>query len=121
MTFPVSHWQILTKDPEGTARFYQALFGWKISSANGLGYREVTTRDGQGADGGIWPAPPGSPEMVQLFIEVADIDGKLSEAVAAGGKVVFPKQILPDGDAMALALDPMGRPFGLMSRHRTSA
>ena len=28
----------------------------------------------------------------------------------------MPKQVLPDGDAMALALDPLGRSFGLMAR-----
>jgi hypothetical protein len=27
----------------------------------------------------------------------------------------MPKQVLPDGAAMALAQDPLGRPFGLMT------
>lgn len=116
MMFPISHWQIITTDPDGVARFYQSMFGWEISTANGLGYREVTTRSGQAPDGGIWPAPPGSPEMVQLFVEVDDIDTKLAEITRAGGKVIFPKQVLPDGDCMALAMDPTGRSFGLMTR-----
>ncbi len=116
MTSPVAHWQIITTDPEGIAEFYRTVFGWKVSTANGLGYRELSTRDNQTADGGIWPAPPGSPEIVQLFIEVGDIDAKLREIENAGGKMLIARQQLPDGDSMALALDPRGRPFGLMTR-----
>ncbi|MBW8734569.1 MAG: hypothetical protein JF571_09725 [Asticcacaulis sp.] len=56
--------------------------------------------------------------MVQLFIEVDDIDTALSAIETRGGKTFFPKQLLPDGDAMAVAIDPMGRPFGLMTRSR---
>jgi predicted enzyme related to lactoylglutathione lyase len=34
-----------------------------------------------------------------------------------GGKTLMKKQTLPDGDAMALGVDPLGRPFGVMTRH----
>lgn len=109
----VMHWQILSKDPERIGKFYSALFGWKVSSANGLGYRTIET--GGGIDGGLWPVPGEAPEGVQLYVQVADIDAALKRLVELGGSVVMPKQILPDGDAMALALDPMGRSFGLMT------
>jgi len=113
MTKPIAHWQLLSADPERTAGFYSALFGWRVSDANGLGYREV---GGAGIDGGIWPVPQGAPEGVQLYVQVEDIDDALEKTVALGGSVVMPKQVLPDGDAMALALDPLGRSFGLMTR-----
>jgi len=116
MAYPVSHWQMLTADPDGLADFYASVFGWQISTSNGLGYREVRTRPDGPVDGGIWPAGPGRPEMVQLFIEVDDIDTMLASIEARGGRTFFPKQVLPDGDAMALALYPAGRPFGLMTR-----
>jgi hypothetical protein len=116
MTNAVSHWQLLSADPARTAQFYSALFDWKVSDANGLGYREVATGAGDGIDGGIWPIPPGAPEGVQLYVQVADIDGALGKAVELGGSVIMPKQLLPDGDAMAVVLDPLGRSFGLMTR-----
>src|SRR5258705_9213321 len=106
----VMQWQMLSADPNKAASFYGVLFGWQVSAANGLGYREVKT--GGGVDGGIWPAPAGAPEAVQIYIEVADIDAALARAIELGGSVIMPRQVLPDGDAMALALDPLGRSFG---------
>jgi predicted enzyme related to lactoylglutathione lyase len=115
MTSPVVHWQFLSADPDRTAAFYQQMFGWSVSSANGMGYRSVTSSSDRGINGGIWPAPPGAPESVQLYVEVEDIDSALARLQELGGAVIMPKQLLPDGDAMALALDPFGRSFGLMT------
>ncbi len=113
MTNAVMHWQMLSADPDKTASFYSDLFGWQVSAANRLGYREVLT--GGGIDGGIWPAPNGT-EAVQIYVKVADIDAALSQAVRLGGSIIIPKQVLPDGDAMAVLLDPLGRSFGLMAK-----
>lgn len=107
----VTHWQMLSRDPGRAAEFYAALFGWKVSADNGMGYRMIDT--GGGVPGGLWPVPPEAPEAVQLFAQVEDIDAALARCVALGGRVVVPKQVLPDGDTMALALDPLGRSFGL--------
>jgi|HubBroStandDraft_5_1064220.scaffolds.fasta_scaffold390552_2 predicted enzyme related to lactoylglutathione lyase len=109
----VMHWQMLSKDPERIASFYAALFGWKVSARNGMGYRTIET--GGGVNGGLWPVPPEAPEGVQIYVQVPDIDRALERLVELGGTVVMPKQVLPDGDAMALALDPLGRSFGLMT------
>ncbi|HEY7005931.1 MAG TPA: VOC family protein [Sphingomicrobium sp.] len=114
MSNAVMHWQMLSADPDKAAAFYGRLFDWQISASNGLGYREVKT--GGGVDGGIWPVPPGAPEAVQIYVEVADIDVALERTVELGGSVIMPKQVLPDGDSMALGLDPLGRSFGLMTR-----
>lgn len=111
MKSKVKHWQLVTKNPAAAATFYTALFGWKISEANNLGYRMVS---GAGISGGIWPAPPDAPEITQLYVEVDNIDDALANVERLGGRIIMAKQILPDGDAMALAADPMGRPFGIM-------
>jgi hypothetical protein len=108
MTNPVVHWQILTAEPDKLASFYGAAFGWKVSDANGLGYRSIASADDRGIDGGIWPAPPGAPESVQFYVEVQDIEAMLDRIVELGGRVLLPKQVLPDGDAMALAWTPWG-------------
>ena len=116
MPNPVIHWQMLTKDPAGSASFYQDVFAWSVSDDNALGYKTVTTGAGAGIDGGFWPLPPEGHQMVQLFIQVDDMAAYCERATAAGAQTIIPPQKLPDGDEMAVLLDPQGFPFGLMTR-----
>jgi uncharacterized protein len=118
MGSPVLQWQIVTRDPEGTARFMGELFGWSVQANNALGYRTVDTCSETGIDGGIWPAPPGSSSFVQLFIEVEDVAATVQRAIERGAKVIVPPQVLPDGDEMALLQGPDGLSFGLMRSAR---
>lgn len=122
---PVVSWQIVSTDPKAASRFYERLFGWTVSADNALAYREVRTGPG-GVDGGIWPAsptaaqppganPPGAGgSFVQLFVRVADVDATVARAVELGGRIVVPRTVLPDGDTMAVIVDPTGLPFGLV-------
>jgi predicted enzyme related to lactoylglutathione lyase len=111
---PVKHWQIHAKNPDRAAEFYKAAFGWNVESANALGYRMVNTNATGGVDGGIWPAPPEGTAMVSLYVEVDDVAKHAKRVTELGGKIVMPPQMLPDGDEMAVVLDPEGIPFGLM-------
>src|SRR5262245_12379871 len=115
MPNPVTHWQILTKQPVQLEQFYSDLFGWKISGDNPMGYKVVDTdSNGIGIGGGLWPigANEGN-SMVQLFVSVDDVPTYLKKAVELGAKVVIPHQVLPGGDEMAVVVDPEGIPFGL--------
>jgi hypothetical protein len=60
-----------------------------------------------------WPAPPEVKAFVQLFLEVPDVAAALDRAVALGARVAVPRQTLPDGDEMAVLVDPEGLPFGI--------
>jgi len=115
---PVMKWQMIARDPERLAAFYSELFDWKVDAANALHYREVETGSPRGINGGIWPAPPEAPSFVQLFVEVADLEGSVAQAVALGAEVLVPPQELPDGDALAIVRDPAGIPFGMMRASR---
>jgi predicted enzyme related to lactoylglutathione lyase len=106
-------WQIVTKNPDRLAQFYKKLFGWEIQANNALGYRTIDTASERGINGGIWPAPPEAPGMVQLFMEVEDVGRHVQQATALGAKVIVPPQKLPDGDEMAVLVDPEGIPFGM--------
>ena len=100
--------------PDGAAGFYKELFGWNVDDANRLNYRMVDTEsDGKGVPGGIWPCPPDGQAVVQLFVEVGDVEAATKKAVELGGAVVMPKQLLPDGDVMAIIYDGFGITFGL--------
>lgn len=116
---PVVQFQIVAKDPDAVARFYGDVFGWKVRTDNALGYRMLSTGAGRGIDGGVWPSPPEGHNLVQLFIEVPDIDASIAKAVAHGATVIVPKSVLPDGDALAIVLDPAGLSFGLYTPHST--
>ena len=118
MANPVTHFQIIAKDPDGVASFYGRLFGWKVDARNALGYRRISTGNGRGIDGGIWPAPPEAGTFVQLFVEVEDIDETLRRASELGGRVIVPKSTLPDGDTMAVMIDPSGLSVALVASSR---
>ena len=110
---PVTLWQIVTRQPEKLQKFYVELFDWDIDANNALGYRTVDTGCERGIDGGIWPAPPEGHAAVQLFVEVGDVEVYATKAIGLGGKVIIPPQKLPDGDEMAVLLDPEGIPLGI--------
>lgn len=111
MSAPVMQWQIVTTDPDAIGKFYGDLFGWKISAGNALGYREIASGP---IRGGLWPAPPGAPSFVQLFVGVTDVEAAVARAIGMGGKVIVPATALPDGDVMAVLADPLGVTFGIM-------
>lgn len=112
MSNPVVQWQMVRRDPEGASKFYSSLFGWTVDSNNALGYRRIETGP-RGMSGGMWPRGDEGNDLVQLFIEVDDIDACVANAVKLGAKVLVPKQELPDGDALALIVDPGGLSFGV--------
>ena len=115
MSGPVLQWQIVAPDPDAVLTFYRRLFGWSVTDANAMGYREVDTGPG-GLPGGVWPAPPGAASFVQLFVGVPDVDAALARALELGAQVIVPPATLPDGDVLAVLRDPAGLTFGLMRR-----
>ncbi|HEX4683162.1 MAG TPA: VOC family protein [Gemmatimonadaceae bacterium] len=114
MANPVVRWQIISPDPDATAKFFQSVFDWTMHQDNALGYRELKTGDG-GIDGGVWPGPPQEKPFAQLFVEVPDVAAHVERATKKGARVIVPPSVLPDGDTMAVLLDPTGLPFALCS------
>ena len=114
MSTPVMQFQILSRNPQETAEFYSALFGWTVAADNAMGYRQIDTGSPKGIHGGIWPAPPQAPNMVQLFAAVPDVKSASGKAVSLGAKMIIPPTILPEGDEIAVLQDPHGMPFGIM-------
>ena len=110
---PVMQWQILARNPDAQTEFYTKLFSWESNADNALGYRMINTGSDKGINGGIWPAPPEGHSMVQLFIEVDDVTEYVERAKSLGGNVIIPPQKLPDGDELAIIIDPEGISMGL--------
>jgi predicted enzyme related to lactoylglutathione lyase len=113
--------QILSKTPDETARFYSNLFGWSIDANNPMGYRRIATGSAGGIQGGIWPAPQQSPDFVQLFIAVDNVKSSVRKAEELGAKLIIPPAVLPEGDEMAVLLDhPQGMSFGVWKQKNLS-
>lgn len=111
MNHPVVGWQIVSPNPDATAGFYRQLFGWTSTQDNALGYRELETGE-DGIDGGVWPGPPQQERpFVQLMVSVPDVEEHVSRATRLGARVLVPPSVLPDGDSMAVLMDPSGMPF----------
>lgn len=113
---PVTHFQILSRDPDQAAAFYSKLFGWTVDTANALGYRRLATHPNKGIDGGIWPLPPEGHPFVQLFVDVPDLEASVTMAVELGARVVVPPTSLPEREKMAVIVDPQGLSFALIER-----
>jgi uncharacterized protein len=116
MANPVMQFQMLSKTPEETARFYSGLFGWSVDANNPMGYRRIDTGSAEGIQGGIWPAPPQAPNFVQLFVSVEDVKAAVKKAEGLGAKLLIPPTMLPEGDEMAVLHDPQGMSFGVWRR-----
>jgi uncharacterized protein len=114
MSHPVIRWQIISPKPDATASFYRELFHWQVVQDNPLGYRELKTGDG-GIDGGVWPGPPEERPFAQLFISVPNVEEHVERATKLGARVLVPPSVLPDGDIMAVLMDPVGLPFAICS------
>lgn len=113
MANPVMKFQIPSKTPDETTRFYSTLFGWSVSADNSLGYREISTGSAAGIQGGIWPAPLQAPNFVQLFIAVQDVRASVKRAEELGAKPIIPVTALPEGGELAVMHDPHGMSFGI--------
>jgi predicted enzyme related to lactoylglutathione lyase len=109
----VTQFQILSKKPDETAKFYAELFGWSVNASNPSEYRQINTGSEVGIQEGIWPAPSDAPNFVQLFVSVEDVKALVRKARELGAKAAIPPTMLPQGDEMAVVIDPQGMSFGV--------
>lgn len=119
MSAHVVEWQILATDPQAVADFYARMFSWQVDSDNALGYRRILSNEPHGISGGIWPAPQTDRNFVQLFVAVDDVTRSHELATSLGAKSIVAPQMLPDGDEMAIVLDPFGMAFGIIRKGPT--
>jgi predicted enzyme related to lactoylglutathione lyase len=114
-------YELMTPDPEGAKKFYDAVMGWEISGEGPPeynGYRMIGRSDGKFA-GGLLPL---TPEMRQHgarptwlgYIHVEDVDRKVAAIEAAGGKALMPAADIPNVGRIAMVADPQGAPFYVM-------
>jgi predicted enzyme related to lactoylglutathione lyase len=110
--------ELVTRDVEGSAAFYGAIFGWvaRESSMSGMDYI-VWEHDGrpiagmQPMDGDEWPDD--LPPHWMLYFAVTDCDDSAADVQSLGGRIVQPPTTLPIG-RYAVVEDPQGGTFSIL-------
>lgn len=112
-------YELMTTDPEGAKRFYDAVIGWNIGPPHDeIGYRMIERSDGGNA-GGVLPLGDdmlqhGAKPIWLAYINVTDVDGAAAQIEAKGGKTLMPGREIDQVGRIAMVADPQGNPFYIM-------
>ncbi len=108
------HIEIPTTDAKKSGEFYRKLFNWNVDESN-PDYLMFSTPGNDG--GGFTTSSKPTKDGVVVYIEVEDIEAKLKEIEAAGGKTIKAKTgISPEFGYYALFSDPCGNTIGVWGR-----
>ena len=109
----VVHVEIPAASVEAAGKFYQELFGWKISHDPELNYSMWEAGNGDAYGGFPQVSEQTHAGQVLVYIASDDIEADLKRVVEMGGKVIFPKDEIPQTGWFALFQDPTGNVLGL--------
>ena len=112
---PVVHFELMSKNPEKVAEFYQKIFNWRVEHHPELNYRIVQTGSKDGINGGILkpPRPEPWPGNMTMYVAVDDLAAYRKRIVEAGGKIQIEEQEVPGMGWFTLFTDPEDRMIGL--------
>jgi uncharacterized protein len=109
---PVTWFEFIGPDPDGTAKFYGELFGWHTEAIPDGTYTLIDTHAGSGINGGL-ASPRGDEAPYSVFYaENPDIQAVLDKAEGLGAKTVLPVTEAM-GVTFAQFVDPFGNLIGL--------
>lgn len=105
---------LATPDPEASASFYGALFGWEIAETPGAEGQYWSIMNAGRLNGGLMRAQPGQPPAWNAYFAVDDLDATLQSVDDAGGALVVEPMQVPAG-RFAFARDPQGAHVALFT------
>ena len=124
------HFEIMANEPMRAIKFYGDMFGWKFEQWGTNDYWLVSTAPKEskdiGINGGLMPRKGPVPKEGEgmagyvCTIDVANLDAKVAEVVAAGGSLAVPKSAIPDMAWLAYCKDTEGNTFGLFQEDKTA-
>lgn len=91
----IVHIEIPAPDLEKAGEFYTKVFGWKVQMMPEMNYALWSPPD-EGVGGGFSKEYAVNTEGILIHIGVDDIEAKLAEIEAAGGKTITPKTKISD-------------------------
>lgn len=110
-----SWFDLMTPDPEAARAFYKGIFGWDYEigdSASGH-YSMAKIGDRNAAGMGKKPADAPYPSVWTVYFDVESADATVKAIEANGGSIMAPAMDVMEFGRMAIAIDPVGAPFGL--------
>jgi uncharacterized protein len=111
----VIHFEISADNPERAVKFYREAFGWEISKWGPMDYWLAST--GPDKDPGIHGAimPRSDPKQTTVnTIDVPSLDEYAARVLAAGGKTLTPRQVIPGVGYHRYCQDSEGNMFGIL-------
>jgi predicted enzyme related to lactoylglutathione lyase len=111
MANKLTHFEIGTRDIEKAKKFYTSIFDWKVDVDPKTNYGMIDT--GEDPSGGLFQSPPEIPLGVTSYILVDSIEKTLEKVQGEGGKVIKPKEEIPEMGWFALFMDPEDNVLGI--------
>ncbi|MCW3016029.1 MAG: Glyoxalase/bleomycin resistance protein/dioxygenase [Solirubrobacterales bacterium] len=105
-----------TPDPDASARFYGALFGWQATEPGPVeetGGYQIFQQDGASIGGLMKLMQEGQPPAWSTYVSVTDADEAATAVTANGGTVHVGPMDITDIGRMAVFADPAGAVFGV--------
>jgi len=127
MDHTIVHFEIPANNVEKIKGFYEQVFGWKIIQAEGpIEYWLIQTvpvddkgmLQRPGVNGGMYKKINTETRSINYFA-VESVSNFLAKIEKLGGKVIQPKQKVPNVGWIAAAEDPEGNQFALLEPMRT--
>jgi uncharacterized protein len=109
----VSWNEVISDDPESTAKFFADVFGWEASAQQFGGNPYTIFKKGEEQLGGCMKAPEGVPPQWIAYWTVNNVDQSVNRAKQLGARVDAPPFDVPNVGRMAWLADPTGAPFAL--------
>lgn len=114
----IIHFDISVNDMQRAKRFYEQLFGWKISQFPGSPveyyYIETQTATGEKGIGGGMSKREKAYQKITNFVQVDSIDDSLAQVKTLGGKIIEPKTAIPTVGYISVCEDTEGNIIGLI-------
>ncbi len=110
------HFDLSADDPQRAAKFYKAVFGWKVEKWEGpKEYWLMTTGDDAepGITGGIAARIEPEDTTVEVF-DVSSVDQAAQLVLSSGGEIRESKKAIPGVGYLVTCRDTEGNTFGIM-------
>ncbi|MGE0549911.1 MAG: VOC family protein [Kofleriaceae bacterium] len=110
--------ELYAQDIDRTLGFYKTIGGFDVErmptqgGGPGPARYEILKTDGVGR-GGVMTLP-GVPQMWMPYVKVGDTDATVDKAKRLGATLKMPVETVPGAGRMAVIIDPMGAPLGLL-------
>ena len=111
---PIVHWELMGPDGYKLAAFYNELFDWEGTAAEGFDGYHIVDAEKTGVGGAVGKGFEHMPSYVTIYIQVEDINEHLAKIEGAGGATVTPRTEIPEVVTFAFFSDPAGNTVGLV-------